>query len=408
MALDRKTIAWAMYDWANSAFATVVIAGFFPIFYRSQWAASLPGTEITFTLAIANSMGSALLILFAPLLGSLADAGSRGKRFLLLFAFAGSVATLLLGAVPNGEWRLAAAVYAAAAAAFMFSNVFYDALLAKCSSRDDYERISSLGYALGYAGGGLLLAVFATLLVGADYFGITDTAMLIRLAFYATGLWWLVFSLPLMWWVREKKRAGRWVRDGLRRFRQTLRLLASSPEVLWFLLAYWLYMDGVGTIIRMAVDYGQVLGFTPGQLMLALLVVQVVGFPATLLFGRLAVRVGARRSLLYGIAVYVLVCVWASVLKTLAGFYILAILVGLVQGGVQAQSRSLFLRLIPVSQVTQFFGVYNLLGRFAVLLGPLVLGWVGVVTGAPRLGMLAVATLFVAGGAILYKVREAA
>ncbi len=392
-----------MYDWANSAFATVVISGFFPIFYREQWAASLPDAEITFTLALANSASGVLLILFAPLLGSLVDAGGRRKRFLLSFAFVGAGATLLLGLVPAGEWRTAAIVYAAATSAFMFGNVFYDALLIEASAPADYERVSSLGYALGYAGGGVLFAVLAGLLIGAERLGFADPADVVRGGFYATGLWWLVFSLPLLWWLHEKKREGNWVREGVRRFTKTISLLRANREATWFLVAYWLYIDGVGTIIRMAVDYGHVLGFSAGHLVAALLTVQFVGFPATLLFGGLAARVGARQSLFVGIGVYIVICVWAAALETLAGFYMLALLVGLVQGGVQAQSRSLFTRLVPAAQVTQFFGIYNLLGRFAVFAGPLILGWTGILTGNPRYGMLSVAVLFIAGALVLRK-----
>ncbi len=399
----RATFAWVMYDWANSAFATVVIAGFFPIFYREQWASSLPDAEITFTLALANSASGVLLILFAPLLGSLVDAGGRRKRFLLIFAFAGAGATLLLGWVPAGEWRTACIVYAAATSAFMFGNVFYDALLIEVSAPADYERVSSRGYALGYAGGGLLFALLAALLIGAERLGFADPAAVVRGGFYAAGLWWLVFSLPLLWWLREKKRAGNWVREGVRRFVETLSLLKLNREAVWFLAAYWLYIDGVGTIIRMAVDYGHVLGFSAGHLVTALLTVQFVGVPATLLFGRLAARIGARRSLFIGIAVYIVICAWAAVLETLAGFYALALLIGLVQGGVQAQSRSLFSRLVPAARITQFFGIYNLLGRFAVFIGPLILGWVGLLTGSPRFGILSVAVLFIAGAVVLHK-----
>ena len=393
-----------MYDWANSAFATVVIAGFFPIFYRQQWATSLPDSQITFTLALANSASGILLILFAPLVGSLGDAGGRRKRFLLSFMLIGASASLLLGMIPVGEWRLACIVYAIATAAFMFGNVFYDALLAKVSSSDNYERVSSMGYALGYAGGGLLLAVLALLLANAERFGVDDPSTVIRGGFYATGVWWFIFSLPLLFWLHEKKHVGNWVREGVKRFFGSLNLLKSNRSAMWFLFSYWLYMDGVGTVIRMAVDYGQSLGFGSQQLIMALLLVQLVGFPATLFFGRFAERIGARQSLFVGITVYILICVWGAVLETLVGFYVLAFLVGLVQGGVQAQSRSLFLRLVPITQVTQFFGIYNLLGRFAVLVGPLILGWVGILTGSPRFGILSIASLFIVGAFVLCKV----
>ena len=395
-----------MYDWANSAFATVVIAGFFPIFYREQWASSLPDAEITFTLALANSASGVLLILFAPLLGSLSDAGGRRKSFLLAFAFAGAGMTLLLGLVPVGDWRTACIVYAAATSAFMFGNVFYDALLIEVSSSTDYDRVSSLGYSLGYAGGGLIFALFAALLIGAERFGVADPDRVMRGSFYATGLWWLVFTLPLLWWVRERKCSGGWIREGMQRFVGTLSLLKSNRGALWFLIAYWLYIDGVGTIIRMSVDYGHVLGFSAGHLVSALLVVQFVGVPATLLYGWFAVRVGAKRTLFAGLAVYIVICVSAAVIETAVSFYALALLIGLVQGGVQAQSRSLFSRLVPAGQITQFFGIYNFLGRSAVLAGPLILGWVGLITGSPRFGILSVTVLFIAGAAVLCKVSS--
>ena len=402
---DRKTIfAWAMYDWANSAFAIVVLAGLFPVFYRDYWASSLASEDITLSLATANSLSSVVLILSAVLLGAVADVSGR-QRFFLTFCMAmGIGGTLALGLVAVGSWEIALAVYIVATLSFMLGNVFYDALLVSISSSDQWSRVSALGYALGYLGGGLLFVGISVFVINAEQFGFTSEAM-VRAGFYATGIWWLVFGLPLIFQLPRGNRHFRW-REGWSRFQNTFRRLRAYPNVMWFLLAYWLYIDGVDTIIRMATDYGRVLGFSPKDLLISLLVVQFVGFPATLFYGFFANKFGIKNSLFVAIGVYILICILGAMIETLSGFYAVSVLIGLVQGGIQAQSRAFFSCLIPSAEASQFFGMYNLLGKFAVIVGPLLLGWVGVVSGSPRLGILSISVLLILGALVLLRVSE--
>lgn len=404
---NREILAWAVYDWANSAFAVVVLSGFFPILYRDYWASALDSSKVTLTLAAGTSLSSIVLMLLSVLLGALADAGGRHKSFLIVCMAVGVSATLLLGVIESGGWQVALLVFMLANLAFMLGNVFYDALLVKVSEPGRRERVSALGYALGYLGGGLLFAAMSVMVFYADALGFEGQGSAMRVGFYVTGLWWLLFSLPLIYWVAAP-RARSGVRQGLRRFLATLRMLASYPDAAWFLLAYWLYIDGVDTIIRMAVDYGKALGFATSDLILALLLVQFVAFPATLLFGLFAERRGIKPAIFCAIGSYVVICVLGATVESLLDFYLIAVLVGLVQGGIQAQSRAFFSLLIPSDKAAQFFGLYNLLGRFAAIIGPLLLGWVGAATGSPRFGILSVTVLFIAGAAVLWRVPEPA
>lgn len=399
--LSKTALSWAFYDWANSAFAVVVIAGIFPIFYRDYWARGLPDDEITLSLGVANSLSSLLLIVSAPLLGAIADAVGVRKRLLMACAVLSALATAGFAFVAQGAWVGAAAFYVFGVFLFMLGNVFYDALLVDVTEPRWFDRVSSLGFALGYLGGGIALAFCVWMIVRAGDFGFGDESGAIRASFVLVGVWWVVFSVPLLLRVRERRGARGSVRAGIGRFLETLRLLRRHPSLAWFLLAYWLYIDGVDTVIRMAANYGQVLGFGVHDLMVALLLVQFIGFPATLVYGRLAERFGARRLIMAGVLVYLVICVWGALLQTAAGFYALVVLIGLTQGGIQAQSRSFYARLAPPQHSAQLFGVYNLLGKFAALVGPLILGVVGSVSGSPRLGLLSVGVLFIAGLAVL-------
>ena len=328
---------------------------------------------------------------------------NRRKRFLLFSAAAGVLATALLSAIPAENHLPALLVYVAAVFFFMLANVFYDSLLLHIDCDNDYDSVSSLGYALGYLGGGLLYAAAAFLIVNAERFGFPHVHMAMRTSFLAAAAWWALFSIPLLLYVRElsHSRSSRDVLAG--RLASTIRLLKQHPHAAWFLLAYWLYIDGVDTIIRMAVNYGQVLNFSAMHLMMALLMVQFVGFPATLLYGKMAHRVGTKNSILLGIAVYVFVCIFAALIESIAGFFVLAFVVGLVQGGIQAESRSLFASLVPAQHAARFFGIYNFFGRFAVILGPILLSVTGALSGNIRWGMLSLIVLFIAGGWLLHR-----
>ena len=405
----RSTYAWAFYDWANSAFATTVMAGFFPLFFKQYWNAGVTDTVSTFRLGMANSIASLIVVLGAPLLGAIADHMDKRKGFLLLFSALGVVMTGALYFVAAGDWQLAALCYVLAVLGFSGGNLFYDALLVFVARPTQLDRVSALGFALGYLGGGVLFAVNVLMVLHPDWFGLADKSAAVRVSFLTVAVWWAVFSIPILVSVHEARtpqptRLGAALRQGFSQLRHTLREIGRLPQTFLFLLAYWLYIDGVDTIIRMAVDYGLSLGFPSNSLIIALLITQFVGFPAAIAFGRLGERIGARTGILIALAVYVAVTTWGAFMNQVWEFYMLAVVIGLVQGGVQSLSRSLYARLIPAGRSAEFFGFYNMLGKFAAVLGPILMGWVGVMTGSPRLGILSVLVLFVLGALLLFKV----
>lgn len=407
--INRRALAWALYDWGNSAYATVVLAGFFPIFYRDYWGAGQAGTSITFHLGLAHSLSSLLIVLLAPTLGAVADSGGLKKRLLLLFATLGIAMTAALFWLEKGELLAATVIFVLASVGFMGGNVFYDALIMEVAEERSYDRVSALGYALGYLGGGLLFAFCVAMTLAPGRFGLADAAAAVRLSFLLTALWWAVFTVPLLLFVREPHRpAGPrgWeaVRAGLGQLLATFHEIRRLRVVGLFLIAYWLYIDGVDTVIRMAVDYGKALGFGTDALITALLVTQFVGFPAAIVFGQLGTRWGTKRALLLGIGVYVLITLWGARLTQVWEFYALAVTVGLVQGGVQSLSRSLYARLIPADKAAEFFGFYNMLGKFAAIVGPVLMGWIGQLAGSPRVGILSLLLLFVPGALMLWRV----
>jgi UMF1 family MFS transporter len=411
LGLNRQAWSWALYDWASSAFATTVMAGFFPVFFKEFWSAGVDAPVSTLRLGTAISAASLAVAVLAPVLGAIADGSAARRVFLLWFAGLGIAATASLFGVPRGSWLTAAVVYVVAIVGFSGANVFYDSLLVSVAPAGRTDFVSALGFAVGYLGGGLLFALNVAMTLWPAAFGLADSAAAVRVSFPIVAAWWAAFSLPLLLYVREQRVRPRPegglapVREGLRELGDTFRRARELRAVLLFLVAYWLYIDGVHTVVRMAVDYGLALGFPSQTLVAALLITQFVGFPAALFFGRLGQRYGPRRGILVGIGVYVGVAVWGYGMHSLWEFYVLAAAVGLVQGGVQSLSRSLFARLVPRERSAQFFGFYNMLGRFAAVLGPLLMGAVGYATGNPRLSILAIVVLFFAGALLLTRVH---
>lgn len=405
----RAVWAWACYDWANSAFATTVMAGFFPIFFKEYWSAGTDPTVSTFQLGMANGLASIVIAALAPILGSIADRGSAKKRFLLLFATLGIVMSGGLYFVAQGDWPLAALLYIIAIVGFEGGNVFYDSLIVGLTARERLDRVSALGYSLGYLGGGLLFTLNVLMTLNPESFGLAGKAEAVRWSFVMVAAWWALFSIPLFVFVPEPRipgarRGWRAVTEGLRQLARTMAEIRRLRMVFVFLLAYWLYIDGVHTTITMAVDYGLSLGFKADSLIVALLVVQFVGFPAALGFGWLGQRLGPQTGLYIALSVYSGVTVWAYFLSSVTEFYILAVLIGLVQGGVQALSRSLYARMVPADKAGEFFGFYGLLGKFAAIIGPFLVAWTGLLSGSSRLGILSLLVLFVAGGLLLSRV----
>ncbi|HKU37583.1 MAG TPA: MFS transporter [Polyangiales bacterium] len=400
--------AWALYDFGNSAFTTTVMAGFFPLFFKQYWSAGADVATSTWNLGLANSISSVIVAILAPVVGALADAGQAKKAWLAGFAALGCVGTALLFFVPQGSWELAAAAYAAASVGFAGSLVFYDALLVSVASDEESDRVSALGYAFGYLGGGALFAINVLMATKPALFGLANASAGVRVSFLTVAVWWALFTLPVLSRVKERGARPREqaVRSGFRQVLATVRRIRELRSVWMFLLAYWLYIDAVDTVVRMAVDYGLSLGLPSNSLIVALLITQFVGFPAAIVYARLASRIGTRNGILLGLAVYVGVTIFGYFMTSATEFYVLAVVIGLVQGGVQALSRSYFSRLIPPEEAGEFFGFYNMLGKFAAVIGPALMGVVGLLTGSPRLGILSLLLLLGAGGWLLLRVPE--
>ncbi|WP_022947701.1 MFS transporter [Methylohalobius crimeensis] len=401
-------ISWALYDFANSAFATTVMAGFFPLFFKQYWHGG-GATESTFQLGLANAAASGLILITAPVLGAIADQGRLHKAFLTCFALLGIGATFFLALLGPGLALAALCLYGVGLLGFSGANIFYDSLLMEIAQPDEYERVSSLGFALGYLGGGLLFAFNVWMVMKPEFFGLASPEQAIRFSFASVAVWWLLFSLPLLLRVRERpldQPRKQLIRRGWGQFIQTLRNIRAHRPAFLFLLAYWFYIDGVDTIVRMAVDYGLGIGLDWQALILALLLVQFIGFPAAIVFGQLGTKIGAKRAILLGLLVYIGVTVFAAGLDSAAEFYSLAVMIGLVQGGVQALSRACFAHLIPKQYAAEFFGFYNMLGKFAAVIGPVLVGVTGYLLQDPRAGILSILILFIIGAGLLMRVPE--
>jgi UMF1 family MFS transporter len=384
---EKKAVwGWAMYDWANSAYVTTVMAGFFPVFFKQYWSYGADVNVSTAQLGFGNSIASLIVALMAPVLGAIADKGSAKKKFMLLFAYLGVLMSIGLFMVQQGQWALAIFVYAMGIIGFSGANVFYDSLLPSVADEDNIDYISSFGFSMGYLGGGLLFLVNVLMTLMPQKFGLPDAAAAVRVSFLTVAVWWGLFTLFTIAWVKEAKTASppaageSVVRAGFRQLTGTFKKLRHMKVVLLFLLAYWFYIDGVDTIIRMAVDYGLSLGFESSDLILALLIVQFVGFPAALAYGKLGQKWGVRKAIYLGIAIYMAVTVYGTMMTQKHEFYILAVVIGLVQGGIQALSRSYYSRLIPKDKAAEFYGFYNMLGKFAAIMGPALMAIVGLIT----------------------------
>ena len=408
--LNKSAWSWALYDWANSAFATTVMAGFFPIFFKSYWASNLTDAESTFAIGSVNSLVGLLIAFSAPVLGAFADAGDSKRKFLFGFAFLGIITTGYLFFIPGSSWKLAVIFYGLGVIGFSGANVFYDSLLVAVSKEKERNRTSALGFSLGYLGGGILFLVNVIMFLYPNWFGLENQIEAVLWSFISVALWWLIFSLPIYLNVKEpiqsasRKSVNRIVKEAFSSLLNTARSIKEYKSAVIFLLAYFLYMDGVDTIIRMATSYGSDIGLSATSMIQALLLTQFIGFPATLVFGYYADKFGYKYSLSFAIIVYIFVVLFSSQMDTALEFYVVACVVGLVQGGVQAISRSFFSTLIPKNKAAEFFGFYNFIGKSSVFIGPFMVSGIALITESPNLGILSLLILFIPGLILLWKV----
>lgn len=449
MEIKRKFVpgafSWAMYDWANSSFATTVMAGFFPIFFGSYWSAGEKGTTSTFWLGICLSTAGIVVAVMAPIMGAIGDRSRVRKKLLLCFASVGILATGGLYFVAKGMWPYAATCYVIAMISWLNANSLYDSLLVNVSHDDSVDFLSGFGFAMGYIGGGLLFVVNVLMTLNPALFGLIDPVIqdtvtklgdsapahlveafdaakitAVKISFLTVAIWWAVFTLPLIVFVKEHTATEKLpftvaIRDGFGHFIVTAKEIFTHKNIGIFLLAYWFYIDGVDTVISMAVDFGKKVGFKTSDLITALLMVQFVGFPFTLLFGWLGQKFHPKPLIFFSLGVYLIVTLVAYNIDDkpieivglkIPKFFLLAFLIGMVQGCIQSMSRSFFARLIPPEKAGSYFGFYNMMGKFATIFGPLLIGITTRVTDNQRLGFVSISLLFLIGGVLLVRVKH--
>jgi len=411
--VHRKIVdAWCMYDWANSAFATSIMAAVLPTFYSRVAGASLAPNVASsywgYTTSIALLIGGVA----SPILGALADYSGIKKRLLAAFAMLGILFTALLYLVSTGDWLKASVFFIFADIGFGGSLVFYDSLLPHVARRDEIDQVSSKGFALGYLGGGLLLAINLLMILKPAWLLLPNTEIATRVSFITVAIWWGLFSIPLLRLVPEPPATARAgsrrnpIAGAFRELGHTFGEIRKFRHLSVFLIAFWLYNDGIGTIIKMSTVYGAEIGISTNDLIGALLLMQFVGIPFALLFGRLARVLGAKRSILLALGIYVAICVAAFFMTKAWQFWVLAGAVGLVQGGSQALSRSLFGVMAPKSKTGEFFGFYDVSSKVAGVAGPFVFAVVSQVAGSSRLSIISLIVFFIAGGLLLAAVDE--
>jgi len=410
LGLHRPELrAWAMYDWANSAFWTTIIAAVFPIYFTRVAAADLPPAVATARFAAATTVAMVIIAVLSPILGAMADYAGLKMKMLGAFLGLGVLATACMYFIERGDWKLATLLFVLGNIGVTGSIVFYESLLPHIASENERDMVCSAGFALGYIGGGLLLAVNLLWIQKPQLFGLSGEAMASRLSFLSVAIWWLGFSIPLFRRIPEPPRQLERDESGgqnalgvaFRRLGETFGEMRTYRHAFLMLLAFLIYNDGILTIIRMAASYGTEVGISQSVLISGLLLTQVVGVPFAFLFGWLAGWIGAKRAIFLSLAVYTLISLVGYYMKTASDFYLLAVLVGTVQGGSQALSRSLFSNIIPRHKSSEFFAFFGVFDKFAGIFGPALFATTIMATGSSRNAVLSVIAFFVVGAILL-------
>jgi len=402
--------SWCLYDWANSAFATTIMAALLPPYFSGVAAAGLEPAQASSIWGYAVSIAMLFTAFMGPVLGAAADYSGSKKRFMGGFLTLAIVFTACLYLVQQGDWLMAVIFYVLASIGNAGANIFYDSLLPHVARPDELDRVSAKGFSLGYLGGGILLLINLVWYMQPDWFGFPDANTAVRVSFLSVAIWWIIFSIPIFRNVPEPPRAApagerkNAFKEGLGRLVETFHEISQYRQLLKFLVAFWLYADGIGTIIKMATIYGAEIGIGTADLAGALLLTQVVAFPMTLLFGRLAKSLGTKQSIYIALAVYTVISILGYFMSEAWHFWVLAAMVGTVQGGSQALSRSLFGSMCPRDRSAEFFGFYDISSKFAGIAGPLLFGVTAALAGTSRWAIVSLVVFFVVGGLLLSRV----
>ncbi|NBI05691.1 MFS transporter [Senegalia massiliensis] len=406
--MNKLEKSWILYDWANSAYTLTVVSTILPLFFKMILTdAGKTQSMSTAYWGYINSLATFIIAIIAPILGTMADYRGYKKIFFVSFVSLGIFATLGLSFVTTGLWPILLIFYLISSVGFAGSNIFYDAFLTDVTTKDKMDKVSTYGFALGYIGSTIPFIISLTIVILSQMEIISMSMSLVfKISFIITALWWGVFSLPMIKNVKQVygiKRENKVMKKSFIRLYNTFRNITKHKQVFIFLVAYFFYIDGVSTIIKMATSYGADLGIGMTTLLIVLLVTQFVAFPFAIIYGKLAERFTARKMIMFGIIVYIFICIYAYFLDSAFDFWILAILVGTSQGGIQGLSRSYFGKLVPKENSSEFFGFYNIFGKFAAIMGPLLVGGVTHITGQTNYGVFSIIVLFVIGLLIFLK-----
>ncbi|MDO4800511.1 MAG: MFS transporter [Bacillota bacterium] len=410
MKWNKRERSWALYDWANSAYTMTVTTAVFPLFFKAAAAQGGVGaTESTAMLGFANSFATLIVALFSPILGTIADYYGFKNRMFNTFLAIGVTATVLLGIIPESGYTMLLGVYMLTLVGYSGANVFYDSFIVDVTEDDRMDELSTYGYAIGYIGSTIPFIMVMAVIMLSDAGVLPFTGFQApKIGFLITAVWWLAFSMPMIRNVRQVHgipREKQVIRKSFARLRSTFRDIKTYKPAFIFLIAYFFYIDGVDTIIKMASSYGSDLGIDNTSLLVILLVSQFVAFPSAIAYGKLAKRFTGKTMIYVAIVGYTAICIYAAYMRSVVDFWILAVVVGLFQGGIQAISRSYFAKLIPKHKANEFFGFFNIFGKFAAIMGPSLMGGVALLTGKSSYGAMSLVILFVLGGLILMKVK---
>jgi UMF1 family MFS transporter len=405
-----KTVkSWIAYDAGNSAFATTVVAAFFPIFYLEFWASTMPKVEasiyLNWTLVICNT----LILLSGPVIGAYTDINRSTKSALNIFTIIGALFVGSLFFIDIGSWLYALIFFGIANYCFCVAQIPYDKILTKITTPNNFSIISNQGYAWGYFGGGALFLLNALMSIYPSSFGLASQAEAIRISFLMVSIWWLLFLIPLFLNFKETKTEQHSISvfsSSFKNIFNTLKSVYQYKNAFLFLIAFFLFIDGAHTVIYLASTFALNLGLETSSIIQALILVQFVAFPATLLWGYVANKYGDKLVLYITIASYICIIVYSTTLSSAFEFYLLAAWVGFVQGGIQGSSRGMFGKLIPKEKAGEFFGLYNVMGRAGAILGPLMVGTLLTLYGNVRIALLPIAVLFIIGGLLLTRVKN--
>lgn len=406
LTFTKEIKSWIAYDAGNSAFATTVIAAFFPLFFSSYWAGNIDEITSAKYFTAGLTIMNLVILIGMPIIGAITDVKNLTKTFFSVFSFLGALLVISFAFVSENEWLFALILYGIALFCFSAAIVLYDKILIYISSSHNISKVSGFGYSVGYLGGGTLFVINAFMVMNPSFFGLENSAAAIKLSFGTVGIWWIIFTLPLFINYEQPKIQEGKIIDAFKQIYKTFIDITNQKNIVLFLIAFFLYIDGVHTVMSLAAIFASSIGIGQESIILALILVQFVAAPATFIWSYVSTRYGDKMVIYMSILIYIGVIFYSMGLDNAYEFYFMAGLIGSVQGGIQASSRSLFAKIIPEDKSGEFFGFYNTFGRAGSVIGPLLVNVFLVAFNNIRIALIPLIVLFILGALFLKFVKE--